>query len=278
MARTAKRERQLRKEWERRTKREIGRAVLSVVPKRWEDGTPEEREAIESRDRFAAVRGQLRKLAEHAGEWAGIPIGIEGEQLVIEKSYPFAQVFNDDKSPDDPMEGWTIINRWWSAAKGGEIWIIEKNGKREWVRMPGVHHFDYDLSTLGCSFAWGIEQESRAVQLLATLLRHHQFKCYMLTGSFLESSSRSGIAYMFRRLKPTVAITAKGRFRKLTGDRMSILACLCMHPIGYYSGSWAGAMCPTDDVIAHLQLMRGDEALYWKRCQQHPAYRPEAGL
>jgi hypothetical protein len=37
-------------------------------------------------------------------------------------------------------------------------------------------------------------------------------------------------------------------------------------------------MCPTDDVIAHLALMRGDEAMFWRRCNQHPPYRPEAGL
>ena len=43
-------------------------------------------------------------------------------------------------------------------------------------------------------------------------------------------------------------------------------------------GSWAGAMVPTDDVIAHLSLMRGDEHMFWKRCNQHPSWRPEAGL
>ena len=59
---------------------------------------------------------------------------------------------------------------------------------------------------------------------------------------------------------------------------MKILACLCMHPIAYYAGSWAGAMCPTDDVIAHLSLMRADEHMFWKRSNQHPPYRPEAGL
>jgi hypothetical protein len=37
-------------------------------------------------------------------------------------------------------------------------------------------------------------------------------------------------------------------------------------------------MCPTDDVIAHLQLMRGDERMFWKRSNQHPSWRPEAGL
>ena len=57
-----------------------------------------------------------------------------------------------------------------------------------------------------------------------------------------------------------------------------ILACLCMHTIGYYRDTWAGALCPTDDVIAHLILCRGDERLYWSRCNQHAPGRPEAGL
>jgi hypothetical protein len=39
---------------------------------------------------------------------------------------------------------------------------------------------------------------------------------------------------------------------------------LCMHPIAYYEDSWAGAMCPTDDVIAALMMMRGDEPMFWR--------------
>lgn len=42
---------------------------------------------------------------------------------------------------------------------------------------------------------------------------------------------------------------------------MRIVACLCMHPIGYYADSWAGALCPTDDVITHLLLMRSEAGL-----------------
>lgn len=30
--------------------------------------------------------------------------------------------------------------------------------------------------------------------------------------------------------------------------------------------------------IAHLMLMRGDEHLYWRRCNQHPVWVPQAGL
>jgi hypothetical protein len=94
----------------------------------------------------------------------------------------------------------------------------------------------------------------------------------MLTGMFVERSRRSGISYVFRKLRPTLALKA-GK-----DDRMGLLAALCMHPIGYYDGSWAGAMCPTDDVIAHLMLMRGDEHMFWRRANQHPAWSQEAGI
>ena len=90
---------------------------------------------------------------------------------------------------------------------------------------------------------------------------------------FLEKSERSGVTYLFRKLRPTVALRPCR-----DGDGMRVLAALCLHPIGYYDGSWAGAMCPTDDVVAHLMLMRGDEVMFWRRSNQHPADRPEAGL
>ena len=122
-----------------------------------------------------------------------------------------------------------------------------------------------------CSLAWGLKQEQNALQTLATLVSHHQMKQYVLTGMFLESSERSKVSYIFRRLRPTVAL-------RDAGDKMKILCCMCLHPIAYYEGSWAGAMCPTDDVIAHLMLMRGDEHHFWKSANQHPAWKPEAGL
>ena len=79
------------------------------------------------------------------------------------------------------------------------------------------------------------------------------------------------IAGSLRRLKPTVAIRSEG-------ERLRILCCMCMHPIAYYEDSWAGAMCPTDDVLAHLMLMRGDEKMFWRQSNQHPPSRPAAGL
>lgn len=210
-----------------------------------------------------------------AGEWAGIPVPIEGEQLIVAPQMPFAALFDKPEKPDPASDGWSIRNSFWSSRWRAIIHMVERpDGKVEARWEPSFHHITQDLATMGASVAWGLEQEHRAMQLLGTMIRHHAMKHYALTGMFLETSRRSGLCYVFRRLKPTVVL-------KMSGDPEGsprILAALCMHPIAYYAGSWAGAMCPTDDVIAHLTLMRADEHLFWKRSNQHEPNRPEAGL
>jgi hypothetical protein len=220
------------------------------------------------------LRDKLGFIAAHTAEWAGIPMPIDGERLVIEPSYPWAEALSRPVSSPDEGEdedGWRMRNRWYSKYHRCDIILMEKDGRVDWGKAPAFHHLGQDLRTLGCMDAWGLEQEQKAMQLLGTLIRHRQMKQYVLTGMFLETSRRSGVTYLFRRLKPTVAVSTRS-------DEPRILCALCMHPIAYYAGSWAGAMCPTDDVVAHLSMMRGDEHMFWKRCNQHPAYRPEAGL
>jgi hypothetical protein len=213
---------------------------------------------------------------------------LSGERLVIEETYPDAkelmsmgQEAQPEAEVDDDLADAQLINQFWSDRLRSDVLIFKtKAGRYDWGRKAGVHHFGMDLRTLGCSQAWGIEQESAAVHLLGTLIKHHPFKQYLLTGIFMETSPRSGLTYVFRKLRPTVVLTrAKTRgvlFRK--HDDISILCTLCMHPIAYYAGTWAGAMTPTDDVIAHLMLMRADEPMLWRRANQHPAWRPESGL
>jgi hypothetical protein len=232
-------------------------------------------QAARELDGYHGLRTALAKLSQERDEWAGIPMPLGDQRLIVEPRYPKAKELMTLGQKDEPSEfdGYKIRNIWYSDRKRCEIAIIEHpDGKLTWGMKPGIHHFDYDLQTLGAMDAWGLEQEHRALQLFATMVRHRQMKQYVLTGMFLEHSERSQITYMFRRLKPTVAMKADRE------GNMRILAALCAHPIAYYSGSWAGAMCPTDDVIAHLAMMRGDEHLFWKRCSQHEPHRPEAGL
>jgi len=226
------------------------------------------------------MRTALAEIAAGTAEWAGIPMPLEGERLIIEPRYPFAEALSEiGRNPViDDDDGWVLRNQWYSHRLHCDVLIMEKDGCIDWGKLPAMHHIKHDMSTLGCSEAWGLEQEHNALTLLGTMLRHRQFKQYLLTGMFLERSERSGVTYLFRKLKPTVAIAANPGIEIAANRSMTILCSLCMHPIAYYAGSWAGAMCPTDDVIAHLSLMRGDEHMFWKRSNQHPAYRPEAGL
>lgn len=204
---------------------------------------------------------------------------IEGMPLVIEPTYPKAKELAEiGQKPEAPdlAPGVKVRNKFYSTKTRCDIVVFENAaGRIEWGKIPAIHHLTHDLKTLGASDAWGIDQESRAVQLLGTLVRHRQMKQYLLTGMFLERSGRSRLTYLFRRLKPTVVIDARSD-RDDEGCR--ILCALCMHPIAYYQGSWAGAMCPTDDVISHLMLMRADEPMLWRRANQHAPWRPEAGL
>lgn len=234
---------------------------------------------MERFDGHAPLRNALRQIAEGLGHWSGVPMPLEDETLVVEPTYPNAEALmrmaggrKDEPEDEGEMAGAKVRNSFWSSHKRSEILVIEKaDGRVTWGIVPGVHHLKYDLRTLGCAEAWGIEQESKAVHLLGTLMSHRAFKQYLLTGMFLESSKRSGIVYLFRRLKPTLAIN-------VGGTQSRVMCALCLHPIAYYAGSWAGAMTPSDDVAAHLMLMRGDEPMFWRRSNQHPAWRPEAGL
>lgn len=245
-------------------------------------------EDLERFDSHADMRNLLRLIAEHKGEWAGIPMPLETHRLVLEPTYPYPdlrKLGKQEEPADENPEGWEIVNKWWSHEERATIFVLKNSeGRRELGKHFGVHHFEMDFLTMAAMDAWGIEQESKAVALLATLLRHRAFKSYMLTGMFIETSKRSGVTYVFRRLRPTLALTSRhpswSKIAKHStySQGFKILACLCLHPIGYYAGSWGGALCPTDDIIAHLMMMRGDEALFWKRANQIPAYMPEAGL
>lgn len=243
------------------------------------DGNPGDQFTLNS------IENGLKRIAKEQSEWAGIPMPIDGQTLVVEPTYPFAKGFNGvneatRRQPgtyvhvcrnEDVDETTRIRNRFWSWSRKAEIAIWEQGGKIVWGITAGPHGFGHVLETLGASDAWSLETEFRALALLRSLVSFRQFRQYLLTGTFLETSKRSHVCYLFRRLRPTVAMNSpKGQMR--------IMCALCLHPIAYYSDSWAGAMTPTDDVIAHLMLMRGDEAMFWRRANQHPAYRPEAGL
>jgi hypothetical protein len=122
--------------------------------------------------------------------------------------------------------------------------------------------------------AWPVDGECKAIEKLATLIPTHLLNSYICTGMFPETSERSKISYVFRRLRPTVAMSP----RPANGKYMKVIATLCLHPIGYYQDTHAGVMVPTDDVIAHLLLCRADEHLFWRKATQHPVWDARSGI
>jgi len=228
-------------------------------------------ELLDQFDGWTETRDTLRRISAKTEEWAGIPMPIKGEQLTVHPSYPWAKLFNDPVPEGDFGKDCTLRNTWWSKRYRCRILIVERSDGKLEIGVTVANKIGAELRTMGCSVAWGVQQEHNALQTLAGLVKkHHHFKQYLMTGTFCETSPRSGVTYMFRKLRPTIAFTVR--------DEVKILCALCLHPIGYYQDSWAGAMCPTDDVVAHLMLMRADEHLYWKRCNQIQPHLPESGL
>jgi hypothetical protein len=227
------------------------------------------------------VRDRMNEAVTERGEWAGAPLPIDGFPLVIEPKYPYAGLqgmsFGEQaKEPEEPVD-YTVRNSWFCKKHGLTVVLMqEADGRVTKCFLPGSDHNQratMALNTLGvaASPAWSITAETNAMEKLHALVGQHKFKLYFMTGSFTETSKRSGVTYMFRRLRPTLAIRA-------VEDNSRILAALCLHPIGYYDRTWGGVMVPTDCVVAHLLLMRSDERRYWSQANQHHPGAPEAGI
>jgi hypothetical protein len=97
----------------------------------------------------------------------------------------------------------------------------------------------------------------------------HVFDLCWLTAHFYELSKRSEVTYVFRRGRPTIAL-------RQTEEWTRLLCALCLQPIGYYGNTWALVMCPMDEVVAHLLMMRGCEEKTWAGANQNPMDHPSA--
>lgn len=235
----------------------------------------------------------LRAFADFASdrneEWQGYPVPLgDDTPLVLHPRHPMRDLYPNVVKPSTDSgfdDGETCVNRWWCRKRQVEVFVIrDKHGRASVLTLPhapdrSMERLTFWMTTIGGADAWDLDAEHKAREHLREMLTERQWRHYDLTGSFFETSDRSRVTYLFRRLRPTVALSPRGTSGTSTGEEsMRCLAVLCLHPIGYYANSWAGCMVPTDDVIAHLSLCRGDEARYWGQAIQHAAHEPEAGL
>jgi hypothetical protein len=231
---------------------------------------------------YSDLRKMFSQVMLDRGEWAGVPMPVDGMRLHLEPKYPYqelATLLDPEKEADEGGlgPGESLVNEWYSRVRQAYVFIVRgADGRTQHYVLPDHKHtrrVDIALMSIQATWAHDFETEAVAMMSLGEQLTTEQLRQYLLLGQFLERSKRSGVSYVFRRARPTIAMKSN-----LTGDHMRVLAVLCMHPIGYYHGTTIGAMTPTDDVLAHLMLMRGDEAMYWRRCNQHRPDEPEAML
>lgn len=225
------------------------------------------------------VRENINRAAMADGEWAGAPLPVEGLRLVVNPKYTYQKLNGvklDDDEPVEPVaDDFKLRNQWRSKRLGGTVYIMEEQDGRitHSVLPDGAgRRLMFAIHTLGASRALRANAEIVAMGKLASHISDHAFNCYVLTGTFLETSKRSRVTYLFRKCRPTLALRPN-RF-----GTMRAIAALCLHPIGFYEDSWMGCMAPSDDVIAHLLLMRGNEWMFWKQANHHSIDTPEAGV
>ncbi len=237
-------------------------------------------------------REWIDALSDHVGDWQGIPIPLgEDNPLVLAPGHPLRDFYRDlhqadmvdvdiiaaPNVPDDEE----IVNYWFCRRRNLSVYVARSKGRYYVVKIPVSPDRSMDrltmwLQTMGAADAWDLKAEHAARDTLRAMLSERQWMHYDLTGCFFETSPRSRLTYLFRRLRPTIAMTPRGR----NGDAetMRCLAVLCLHPIGYYARSWGGCMVPSDDVIAHLTMCRADEAYFWGKANTHEPSAPEAGI
>lgn len=220
---------------------------------------------------YREIATKIQQLSKERGEWAGMPTPMGDDfPMTIEPRHPYRM---DECAKAYRSDGWCTVNSWTDPRWGFRV-MVQRNeaGRARVAFLPGGRRVDMLVGSFGIMDAWSSDAETRANTKLWSMIGAHRFKMWTMTGAFLETSKRSGVVYIFRRLRPTVAIKADA------DGTMKILCTLCLHPIGYYHNAWGGCMVPTDEAVAHLAMMRGDEPKFWAHANQHAPSEPESGL
>lgn len=234
----------------------------------------------------------IQAIAIRRGHLSGYAMPVKGLSLTLAPHIPdhgLHRVFEDDEPAGEMVRSCSgqdvsyEVNSWFSHRLHRMVRVFTNESGRRWARL-GEPEWKTRLATaIGSAgpamVAWDVGSEDRAEEKLRGLIDEHQWRAYRHTGQFWEKSTRSGVTYVFRRLRPTLAFSCRSREGvELENQAVRPLCALCLHPVAYYDGTWAGGMVPTDDVIAHLLLMRGDEHRFWRMANQHPVWAAFAGV
>jgi len=235
---------------------------------------------------YAQIARHLAESRLGDQDWSGLPVPVAGLELVIEPRYKhkcltefrWRECYDEDgvrhaiePEPEPQPSEYRVTNSWWNSRYQLTVSVLKDKEDRSRMQISFRDRLAFTVKTLEAASVWPLEAERKAVEKLSKLIPESQFEVYQLTGHFVETSKRSLLTYLFRRSRPTVVL-------RDMEDGSFPLCALCLHPIGYYAETWAGVMCPTDEVIAHLLMMRGSEEKFWANANQHPIDHPSAGV
>ena len=238
---------------------------------------------------------QLRAGLHELGIACGIPIVVSGDKFVLPKNdsrqMRLVRHFVDSMTGENvdssnaaaPETAERVRNSFVVSRRGSKkrtlVEIIDASpradgSERVLHRAHGVHEYEverlnFHLHTFVVGSRIVYESEVEALRKLKTLVGPDDYERYVVTG-MLRAEGKSGTLYLIRKSRPTLAFTK--------GEHPKVLCVLCMHPLGYFANSWIGAMPPTDEVIAHLLMIRGDEHYFWRKANQIPFAEPNSGI
>ena len=178
---------------------------------------------------------------------------------------------------------WSILRGHGASVKQFQVRIIEVNPEapemarrvrleKNEVDSPPKERFHFALQTILTGGRALPATERKALTKLRELVGPARYEGYLINGAILEQG-KSGVVYVICKHRPTLAL----RMPK-DGVEGKVLCSLCLHPIGYFHGTWAGALPPTDEVIAHLLFIRGGEHFFWRKTNHIPIDEPNSGI
>lgn len=238
-------------------------------------------------DVWSLVDESLNMMGIHCG----MPQGV-GEAHITTKFKPLANLLKtlnpttldeqeSDVFTDDDGITWKVRKNWepalqWKGSFGRAIILENQDNKKCSLvfspHKPAHRRLEIMMATLGCRSRFAFkEPELKAQQRLFKELSDSQQGQYITSDAFAEVG-KSGIIYVLRKSKPTVAI------REQEDGSGGALCALCLHPVAYYTATWAGVLPPSDEVLAHLLMIRHSERFYWRKANQIPLEYDTSGV
>ncbi len=246
-------------------------------------GAPTESEAI---DRITQYMTNLTAGVFPAGFPAGM---LQGKKIVTTDPLLQSCLRALDTEAAPPTPSAEVIaerphrktrNQWDTTApwKGsyGHVFVMEnpETGRviKEFRKKESSQdRLQFWARTLNCRVQFTTPKaEIKALESLVEILTPQQRHQLLTADAFVEVG-RSGVWYMLRRNRPTLAL-------RPADNGFDPLCALCMHPLAYYEGTWAGGLPPSDELKAHLMYIRADEHFYWRKCNQIPIDQPNSGV